>query len=55
MSSSYIEHTTKDKDKFKQINKKSEHQDETKNIQNRINKNNQSTSMWNKNTYDGGI
>ena len=45
MSSFYIEHTAKDKDKFKQINKTSGHQDETKNIQNRINKNNQSTSM----------
>ena len=39
MSSSYIEHTTKEKNTSEQINKKSEHQEETKNIHNRINKN----------------
>ena len=54
MSSFYIEHTTKDKDKFEQIDKKSEHQEETKIIQNIIHKNQQSTSMWNKHTYDIG-
>ena len=30
MSSSYIEHTTKDKNKIEQIDKTSEHQEETK-------------------------
>ena len=54
MSSSYIEHTTKDKNKIEQIDKTSEHQEETKNIQNRQNKNKQSTSTWNKHTYDDG-
>ena len=54
MSSFYIERTTKDKNTSEQIIQKSEHQEEIKNIHNRINKNKKSTSMWNKTTYDGG-